>query len=139
EAADVAGLAMVEENLKTLRADVGGAQHDAGIRRPVRPCFEDELEVAEGRVADEIAAEAAAGRVLAADDGAVLNPPLAGMGIGPPPFVCVPARPRVARDARRIVPRHGVPAGERHAVEDRLETIVVARHLPLSPFSKCQG
>jgi len=46
EAADVAGLAVVEQDLIALRRDRGGAQHDAGVGRPVGFRLEDQLEVA---------------------------------------------------------------------------------------------
>ena len=66
---------MIDEHLIAGRAVCGGAQHDAGIGRPVRPRLELEFEIAERGLADEIGAEAAARRVLPSADRAVLDRP----------------------------------------------------------------
>ena len=135
ETADVAGLPVIEQNLIALRGDRTGAQHDAGVRRPIGLGFEHEFEVAKHLFRDQIGAKPAARRLLPSADGAVLDGPGADMGRNPPA-----GRPRQSSAAdhrgsaglgQRGIARH---PSRRLAIEER----TILRHATPPSFAALQ-
>jgi hypothetical protein len=73
---------VVEQDLETAPVITQAPHHDAGVGWPIGPDFHHQFEIAKCFLGDQIAAIAAAGKFLFANDIAILDEPVRGVFSG---------------------------------------------------------
>lgn len=135
--ADPAAFPVVEQDPETFPTVALAAHHDAGVGGPVGPRLQHQFEIAEGLLGDQIAAIAAAGKFLFADNIAVLDEPVGGVlfrldGQGNAALDPHVGHGRPARMAAAIDARDRPPARQCLAIEQRAKALFITHHA--SPF-----